>query len=204
LLAAFATGFGIGGGLIIAIGAQNAFVLRQGILRQHVLPVVLICAISDAILIIAGVAGLGALVQAVPSLLIGICIGGIAFLGWYGYLALRRALSAQAMIPEGQSVISLRAALITCMTFTWLNPHVYLDTVVLVGALSSPFDGSAKIAYALGAATASFTWFFALGYGARLLAPLFRNPRAWQVLDLLIMTVMWLIAARLGWWLWTR
>jgi L-lysine exporter family protein LysE/ArgO len=204
LFSAFATGFGIGGGLIIAIGAQNAFVLRQGILKQHVLPVVLVCAISDAVLIIAGVAGLGALVQAVPSLLVAICIGGIAFLSWYGYLALRRAMSPQIMAVEGQSAISLRAALITCATFTWLNPHVYLDTVVLVGALSAPFEGQFKIAYAIGAATASFAWFFGLGYGARLLAPVFRNPTAWRVLDLLITAVMWLIAARLGWWLWTR
>jgi L-lysine exporter family protein LysE/ArgO len=204
LFGAFATGFGIGGGLIIAIGAQNAFVLRQGILKQHVLPVVLVCAISDAILIIAGVAGLGALVQAVPSLLVAICLGGIVFLSWYGYLALRRAMTPQTMAVEGQSATSLRAALITCVTFTWLNPHVYLDTVVLVGALSSPFEGYAKIAYAIGAATASFVWFFGLGYGARLLAPVFRNPVAWRVLDLLITAVMWLIAARLGWWLWTR
>lgn len=204
LLAAFATGFGIGGGLIIAIGAQNAFVLRQGILKQHVLPVVLVCAISDAILIIAGVAGLGALVQAVPSLLVAICIGGIAFLGWYGWQALQRALAPQAMATECEATISLKGALTTCITFTWLNPHVYLDTVVLVGALSSPFMGQAKVAYAAGAATASFVWFFGLGYGARLLAPIFRNPRAWQVLDLFICAVMWLIAARLGWWLWTR
>ncbi len=204
MIGAFATGFAIGGGLIVAIGAQNAFVLRQGILKQHVLPVVLVCAISDAILIIAGVAGLGALVQAMPSLMVAICLGGIAFLGWYGWQALQRALAPQAMMPEGEATISLKAALITCMTFTWLNPHVYLDTVVLVGALSSPFLGHAKAAYAMGAATASFVWFFGLGYGARLLAPVFRNPRAWQVLDLMITAVMWLIAARLGWWLWTR
>jgi L-lysine exporter family protein LysE/ArgO len=203
LLTPFATGFGIGAGLIIAIGAQNAFVLRQGLARQHVFAVAAICAICDALLIVAGVAGLGAIIQANPSWMTIIAGGGVAFLVWYGIKALRRALSPVAMQVEGEAT-DLRQAIVTCLTFTLLNPHVYLDTVVLVGALSAPFPGTAKVAYGAGAATASFVWFFGLAYGARLLAPLFRKPAAWRALDLVIAAIMFLIAAKLGVFLWTQ
>jgi L-lysine exporter family protein LysE/ArgO len=202
MITPFVTGFGIGAGLIIAIGAQNAFVLRQGLARQHVFAVAAICAICDAVLIVAGVAGLGALIQANPSWMTVIAGGGVAFLVWYGIKALRRALSPVAMQVEGNAA-DLRTAIVTCLTFTLLNPHVYLDTVVLVGALSGPFQGPAKLAYGLGAASASFVWFFGLAYGARLLAPLFTRPAAWRVLDLIIAAIMFLIAAKLGVFLWT-
>jgi L-lysine exporter family protein LysE/ArgO len=197
--APFATGFAIGGGLIIAIGAQNAFILRQGLLKQHVFPLVLFCAISDALLIIAGVAGLGALVQQSPLALQVVAIGGALFLIWYGIKAFRRSQTAQSLDLAKAEAPSLRAALGMCAAFTWANPHVYLDTVVLVGSLSAPFSGSAKIAYAVGASTASFAWFFSLGYGARLLVPLFAKPATWRYLDLGIAAVMWLIAAKLLW-----
>jgi L-lysine exporter family protein LysE/ArgO len=200
LLTPFLTGFGIGAGLIIAIGAQNAFVLRQGLARQHVFAVATICAICDAVLIVAGVAGLGALIQANPSWMAIIAGGGVAFLVWYGIKALRRALSPVAMQVEGNAA-DLRTAVVTCLTFTLLNPHVYLDTVVLVGALSAPFQDAAKFVY--GAASASFVWFFGLAYGARLLAPLFTKSAAWRVLDLVIAAIMFLIAGKLGVFLWT-
>ncbi|MFM2421661.1 MAG: hypothetical protein RL291_191 [Pseudomonadota bacterium] len=197
LASPFATGFAIGGGLIIAIGAQNAFLLRQGLLKQHVLPLVLFCAISDALLIIAGVAGLGALVERNPVLLKVTAIGGALFLAWYGLKAFRRAWTVQSLELATEAAPSLARALSMCAAFTWANPHVYLDTVVLVGSLAAPYQGAERSAYAAGASTASFVWFFSLGYGARLLVPLFQKPRTWKILDLGIAAVMWLIAAKL-------
>jgi L-lysine exporter family protein LysE/ArgO len=184
VLSPFLTGFAIGGSLIIAIGAQNAFVLRQGIKREHVFAVALFCALSDAALIALGVAGLGALIEAVPGLLIGITLFGIAFLLWYGLAAARRAANPSALQVGDGGPLSLRAALSACAAFTLLNPHVYLDTVILVGSLAAPFSGPARWAYGLGAASASFAWFFSLAYGARLLTPVFARPLAWRVLDL--------------------
>ena len=197
--AAFFTGFFLGASLIIAIGAQNAFILRQGLLRQHVFILCLICAVSDALLIAAGVAGLGAIIERSPTLLTIIRIGGAAFLFWYASVALRRALSPEAMDLSGEGEGSLKKALATCLAFTFLNPHVYLDTVLLVGSLSAPFEGNARLAYGIGAMSASFAWFFSLGYGARLLAPVFRKRRAWQVLDFFIAAVMALIGISLLW-----
>ncbi len=203
MLSSFATGFGVGFGLIVAIGAQNAFVLRQGILRQHVFAVVAICAVSDALLIAAGVMGLGRLVQSSPILLKLVTGGGIAFLLWYGWLALSRALKPAAL-DAGQAVAaaSLKAAITTCLLLTFANPHVYLDTVVLIGAISAGYEGALKQAFMIGAMVSSLVWFAGLGYGARLLAPIFARPLAWRVLDLVICAVMWLIALRLAWWLW--
>lgn len=192
------TGFGIGLGLIVAIGAQNAFVLRQGLVRRHVLPVVLVCAVSDALLIAAGVAGLGTLVSSSPVLLTVATWGGAAFLVAYGLFALKRALAPAALdATDGGAQDNLAKALAACLAFTFLNPHVYLDTVILVGSLSAPFSGADKLAYAIGAMSASFAWFFSLGFGARLLAPLFAKPTAWRVLDLLIAAIMFAIAAKL-------
>lgn len=200
LLQAGITGFLIGFGLIVAIGAQNAFVLRQGLARRHVFAVCLFCALSDATLILAGVAGLGVFIQGSPTLLAVATLGGAAFLVVYGALAARRALSPGTLeAAAGPGETSLKATIATAAGFTFLNPHVYLDTVVLVGALSAPFAGAAKIAYAVGAMSASFTWFFALGYGARLLAPVFARPQAWRALDAFIAVVMWAIAAKLVW-----
>ena len=195
--AAALQGFLLGATLIVAIGAQNAFVLRQGLLRRHVLPICLVCAASDALLIAAGVAGLGTLVQSSPRLLTVVTFGGAVFLIVYGLVAFRRAWSGSSMAVEAGEGAGLRAALATVLALTFLNPHVYLDTVVLLGSLSGRYEGDARLAYALGAMAASFAWFFALGYGARLLAPVFARPAAWRVLDLGIGLVMWAIAAKL-------
>jgi L-lysine exporter family protein LysE/ArgO len=197
----FLSGFLIGGGLIIAIGAQNAFVLRQGIRREHVFLLALTCALADALLIILGVAGLGALIQSFPALLVGVTLFGIAFLLWYGWNAARRALNPTALEVDEGGPVPLGQALRTCLALTFLNPHVYLDTVILVGALAAPYSGPARLAYTLGAITASFSWFFALGYGARVLTPLFRKPAAWRILDAVIAVVMVSIATKLALWL---
>lgn len=194
----FLTGFLIGAGLIVAIGAQNAFVLRQGLARRHVLPVVAVCAGSDAVLIALGVAGLGRLVTASPLLLEVATWGGAAFLGGYAVIAFRRALRPGVLGPDEGRALGLGGAVAACLAFTWLNPHVYLDTVVLVGSLSARFEGAARLAYAAGAMAASVLWFAALGYGARLLAPLFARPAAWRMLDGLIGLVMALLAAMLA------
>ncbi|MCT4555621.1 MAG: LysE/ArgO family amino acid transporter [Pelagimonas sp.] len=191
----FFAGFALGLSLILAIGAQNAFVLRQGLRRMHVLPVVLVCALSDALLIAAGVAGFGALAEAVPGLEFWMRIFGAAFLLWYGARTLLSAWRGGATLEAASGSQSLRAAVLTCLALTWLNPHVYLDTVVLLGAISAQYE--ARVVFAIGAMSASFVFFFSLGYGARALAPVFARPRAWQVLDLLIGLTMWAIAAKL-------
>ena len=192
-LQAAVTGFLLGLGLIVAIGAQNAFVLRQGLLRRHVLVVTTLCALSDAVLIAAGVAGLGGLVARSPTLLTVATLGGAAFLLAYGLLAARRALRPARLTAAEEGEAGLGRA----VAFTFLNPHVYLDTVVLVGSLSARYAGEARFAFALGAMTASFLWFYSLGFGARLLAPLFARPAAWRVLDGLIACVMVAIALSL-------
>jgi L-lysine exporter family protein LysE/ArgO len=188
------SGFFLGASLIIAIGAQNAFILRQGLLRQHVFVLSLICALSDALLIAAGVAGLGALISASPQLIRLVTIGGAIFLLAYGVLALRRAFRPQVLTAAASGEGSLKLAIAACLAFTFLNPHVYLDTVLLVGSLSAGYQGAARIAYGAGAALASFVWFFGLGYGARLLQPVFARPAAWRVLDVMIAVVMTAIA----------
>ena len=194
-MSASLVGFATGLTLIVAIGAQNAFVLRQGIRREHVLPVVLVCALADAILISAGVAGLGVLVTKHPVVTEVIRYGGAAFLIGYGALAIRRAFSPGTLVAGDQAAGTLRTALLTCLGFTFLNPHVYLDTVVLLSSLANRHDG--PWLFAAGAVTASFTWFFALGYGAKRLSGFFARPRAWQILDVSIAAVMFALAARL-------
>ncbi len=187
-------GFGLGLSLILAIGAQNAFVLRQGLRRLHVLPVVLVCAISDAILIAAGVAGFGALAEAIPGLEFWMRVFGATFLGWYGARTLWSAWQGGQALEAGGESQSLRAAVFTVLALTWLNPHVYLDTVVLLGAISAQYDA---LPFALGAMSASFAFFFTLGYGARALAPIFARPTAWRILDVIIALTMWAIALKL-------
>lgn len=196
-LAAASQGFALGGSLIVAIGAQNAFVLRHGLRREHVLPIVAFCIVADALLMLAGVAGLASVLGHRPALARVLTVGGAMFLCAYGLRALWRALRPGAMrvADDGQSV-TLGAALSQCAAFTLLNPHVYLDTVLLVGSLGARW-GDARWWFAAGAAAASIVWFAALGYGARLLAPLFARPRAWQALDLLIGVVMLALAASL-------
>ncbi|MEO1747102.1 MAG: LysE/ArgO family amino acid transporter [Pseudomonadota bacterium] len=189
-------GFFLGASLIIAIGAQNAFILRLGLARQHVLVCCLICALSDALLIVAGVAGLGTLISG-NTVLLGIAKwGGIAFLTAYAFFAFHRAWKPQAM-DAGKSVPdagSLKAAVATCLALTFLNPHVYLDTVILLGSISTRYDDTVRPLFAAGAVLASFVWFFSLGYGARLLQPLFAKPVSWRVLDIGIGCVMLTIA----------
>ncbi|WP_238364334.1 LysE/ArgO family amino acid transporter [Mesobacterium pallidum] len=184
-------GFSLGFSLILAIGAQNAFVLRAGLRRAHVFAICLTCALSDAVLIAAGVAGFGALATAVPGLEWGMRLFGAAFLFWYGARAFLAAWRGGAALEAEGQVGSLRAALLTCLALTWLNPHVYLDTVVLLGSIAA--QASSRPAFAAGAMTASFVFFFSLGYGARLLAPLFARPVAWRLLDALVGAVMWAI-----------
>ncbi|MEL6921296.1 MAG: LysE/ArgO family amino acid transporter [Pseudomonadota bacterium] len=189
-------GFFLGASLIIAIGAQNAFILRLGLMRQHAFVCCLICALSDALLIVAGVAGLGTLISGIDTLLGVAKWGGIAFLTAYALFAFRRALKPQALEAEtaAPDAGSLRAAVATCLALTFLNPHVYLDTVILLGSISTRYNADLRPLFAAGAVAASFVWFFSLGYGARLLQPLFAKPRSWRVLDGLIGCVMLAIA----------
>lgn len=186
----FMSGFFLGASLIIAIGAQNAFVLRQGLLQKHVFVICLICAASDALLISLGVTGLGLLVEKLPWLISIITLAGAAFLFVYGAMAVKRVFLPQSMESLKENRLSLRAVVLTCLAFTFLNPHVYLDTFILIGGISASYDGNLKLAFTLGAMIASFVWFFSLGYGARLLAPFFEKPNSWQVLDGLIAIVM--------------
>lgn len=198
LASATAAGFVTGAGLIIAIGAQNAFVLRQGLQRRHVGLVVSLCALSDILLIVLGVAGIGALVQQWPQLLQTLRFGGAAFLAWYGLQAAQRAWHGTSALSADQgSETSRRHVLLACLAFTWLNPHVYLDTMVLLGSLSTRYPGMAQWAFGLGACAASLVWFSALGFGARLLQPVFRKPAAWRVLDGAIAMFMLILSALL-------
>lgn len=196
-MTALVSGFTLGLGLIIAIGAQNAFVLRQGLKREHVFIVCLVCALSDALLIAAGVAGFGFIVSRFPWLIEAMRYGGAAFLILYGVRSAIAAFrSAETLVAAAESAGSLRTAVLTCLAFTWLNPHVYLDTVVLLGSISTQF-GAEKPLFALGAMTGSFAFFFALGYGAQLLRPLFASVMAWRLLDGATALVMFAIAGRL-------
>lgn len=189
-------GFLLGFSLILAIGAQNAFILRQGLKGEYVLPLVLTCAISDALLIAAGVAGFGALVLAFPLVVSLAKWGGAAFLIVYGTISFRSALRANdALETSGNTASSFMAAISTCLLFTWANPHVYLDTVVLLGGISAQYE--MPWWFGSGAIVSSFVFFFSLGYGAKLLRPFFTSTRAWRVLDIIVGLVMWAIAAKL-------
>ena len=182
-------GFFLGASLIIAIGAQNAFVLRQGLVARHVGPVVAICALSDALLISLGAAGMGSLVNASAGLFVGLAFAGAAFLAWYGIGAARRMLTPSILEAGGGDGLSLRAAVTTVLLLTWANPHVYLDTVVLLGALANEHrDG--RWLFGVGAVAASTVWFTSLGYGATRLSRLFAKPMTWRVLDAAIAATM--------------
>ncbi|MBP1326670.1 L-lysine exporter family protein LysE/ArgO [Leucobacter exalbidus] len=191
-------GIGSGLSLIMAIGAQNAFVLRQGIRREHVLPVVLICGLTDALLETLGVAGIGFVIERAPAVLEIVRWGGVAFLLWYAWTAVRRAMKPQALVVEGESAGSLKRTVLACLAITYLNPHVYLDTMVLMGSIGNAQGDPAKWWFALGGALASVMWFFALGYGARMLTRFFATPKSWQILDGFVALVMLVIAARLA------
>ncbi|MFI5839927.1 LysE/ArgO family amino acid transporter [Catenuloplanes sp. NPDC051500] len=181
-------GFGFSLTLIVAIGAQNAFVLRQGLRREHVLAVVVACAVSDALLISIGIAGLGVVISEAPLALAIVRWGGAAFLLCYAVMAARRALRPAALAPADRPPATLRATLLACLAFTFLNPHVYLDTVVLLGAIAH--QDSHQWLFGAGAIIASLTWFTALGFGAHRLAPLLARPLAWRVVDGVIAAVM--------------
>ena len=214
MLSSLTAGFGLGLSLIVAIGAQNLFVLRQGVRREHVLAVVAVCAVSDAVLIALGVSGIGAIVTAVPWLLDVVRWAGAAFLVGYGVLAARRALRpsgevlrVEAAGPATAGAVSTTvrtraatttrtAAVLTCLALTWLNPHVYLDTVFLLGSVAAT-HGDARGVFGIGAATASVVWFTALGFGSRYLGRWLDSPRAGRVLDAVIALVMWGLALSL-------
>ncbi len=197
MTAALASGFVLGLSLILVIGAQNAFVIRQGIRGEHVLPVCAAFAVSDAILIAVGVAGFGAIVTAYPDFEELMRIGGAVFLFLYGARAMWKSIGGKNYDASSTPIESrLWPTLVTGLALTWLNPHVYLDTVVLLGTLSTTYDSNAT-AFGVGACLASIFFFFLLGYGAKLMKPMFSSSRAWRILDFLIATVMWTIAVGL-------
>jgi len=190
-------GFAIGGGLIIAIGAQNAFVLRQALTKRHVLLVVLFCALTDALLVTLGAVGLHLIARGSDAMLLLIAIVGSAFLFWQGLAAARRALRPGMLEPGLGSAQTARQALAMVAAVTLLNPHVYLDTMIFVGGISASYAPRLQPWFVAGVIISSFAWFFSLGYGARALSPLFCNPKAWRMLDIGIAVVMWLIAVQL-------
>lgn len=218
MLTPLLAGLGLGFSLIVAIGAQNLFVLRQGIRREHLLAVVAVCALSDAVLILLGVSGIGLVLNAVPWLIVVVRWAGAAFLVGYGVLAARRALRpsgetlrVSASTPDATSSpdavsggggtalrtrTTLTATVLTCLALTWLNPHVYLDTVFLLGSVAST-HGDGRWAFAVGACVASLVWFSALGFGSRYLGRWLDTPRAWRILDAVIAVVMFAIALSL-------
>jgi L-lysine exporter family protein LysE/ArgO len=197
VLAPLVTGLLTGLSLIIAIGAQNAFVLRQGLVREHVGVVVAICAVADAVLIVAGVAGIGTIVERAPVAIDVVRWLGVAFLTWYGVRSLLQARHAGALEAARDRSLTRRSAVVQVTALTFLNPHVYLDTVLLLGSLAAHEGPTGRWWFAAGAAAASLAWFTGLGYGARLLSPLLAKRRAWQVLDVLIGLTMLGIAVSL-------
>lgn len=198
-LKALGAGLALSFTLIVAIGAQNAFVLRQGVLRQHVGPVVLFCLLADAALMTLGVLGAAVMQRALPLMTPVMTLAGAAFLLVYGARALQRAAKASSLRAGSGERLTLGAALAQCAAFTLLNPHVYLDTVVLVGTVGAGYDAAVRGWFVLGACVASAVWFIALGYGARLLTPWFASPRAWRWLDTGVGLTMWALAAGLLW-----
>lgn len=197
IFAPLLAGLGSGLSLIVAIGAQNAFVLRQGIRREHVLGVVVLCALSDAVLIFAGVAGVGALVSAAPWVLVVARWAGAVFLVAYAVLALGRAAHPAALTASGEGTVSRASVLATAAALTWLNPHVYLDTMVLLGTIANAQGDPGRWFFAAGAVVGSLLWFPFLGFGARVLAGFFARPASWRVLDVLVAVVMLLVATGL-------
>ena len=193
-MGAFWQGLGLGAGLIIAIGAQNAFVLRQGLKKQHVFLVAFVCTLCDAALITLGVAGFGSVVSSRPLLTQAAAWGGAVFLFIYGLRAFWAVFKVRGLEAQGGAALSGRDAVLTTLGVSLLNPHVYLDTVVLLGGIGGQFTGQSRVFYGVGAVTASGLWFFGLAYGATRLGPLFRRPLSWRILDALIGVIMWRIA----------
>jgi L-lysine exporter family protein LysE/ArgO len=194
----------MGAGLIIAIGAQNAFVLRQGIAREHHLLLAIFCSVSDALLIAAGVLGMGVLFTAHRHLTFAFAIGGTAYLLWFAFTSFRAAYRGNVLNVTGTRAKSSRTKiLLTIAALTWLNPHVYIDTVVMLGSFGASRPAFARPFFAAGAICASFIWFFSLAYGGRILAPLFRKPRAWRLLDCAVGILMLYISARMAQFAWS-
>lgn len=197
MLQTYFTGAALGAGLIIAIGAQNAFILSLGLKRQHAIKAALVCALSDALLILAGVAGLGSLIASNTLATTVAALGGAAFLVAYAAFALRRALSPTALSARTETQTPWPTILAQTLAVTFLNPHVYLDTVVLLGSISAQFDDEARPFFAAGAVSASFAWFLTLAGAASLLAPYLARPSTWRVIDILTALVMLIIAWQL-------
>lgn len=198
LILPYMQGLGTGAGLIIAIGAQNAFVLSQSIRKNHHLTVCLVCSICDAVLITLGVLGTGELIAANPMLLKPAAWGGAAFLGWYGFNSFRSAMKGGRLDEDEVSETNVRSLISLTLAITLLNPHVYLDTVVMVGSISGQYSGDGRYAFGFGAISASFLWFYTLGLGGQALAPLFRRRQTWRILDTIIGITMWTIAYSLA------
>ncbi|RVU05818.1 amino acid transporter [Novosphingobium umbonatum] len=198
ILIPFSAGFALCAALIVAIGAQNLFVLRQGLLRQHVGPVVAFCIAADASLITLGVSGVAAFLRSMPQLTSALSLGGAGFLGWYGVQAFHRMARGEAVNADAGTRQRLGQVLATLAGFTFLNPHVYLDTVLLMGAAGATYPAPLRVHFIAGAASASACWFLLLGYGARLLQPVFARPLAWRVLDGLVGVTMLGMAAMLA------
>ena len=191
----FLTGLLLGGSLIIAIGSQNAYVLKQGLIRSHIFIICLICALSDALLITIGTTGIGTIIEKHPDWLKAITWFGAIYLFIFGIMSFRAALSNQTLDAASTNTSqNIKIILSTVLALTFLNPHVYLDTVLLIGSIASPYVSTERIYFTLGAISASFIWFFSLGYGARLLIPLFKKTSAWKFLNSLIGIIMWWIA----------
>lgn len=197
LLTPFIQGFGASGGLIVAIGAQNAFVLSQGVRGNHPLAIAMICILCDSILITTGIAGVGTIVNGNPSVAQWISWGGAGFLFVYGCNSLRSAFTGGSLKTSDQAIQSLGAAILTTLAVSLLNPHVYLDTVVLLGGISSRFQGENLLLFWAGSVLASILWFLCLSLGARMLAPLFQKKLSWLILDTLVCLTMWAIALTL-------
>lgn len=196
-MTAFISGFGMGGGLIVAIGAQNAFVLTQSVRRNHHLAVAALCTLCDAILVSLGVTGVGAMVASNPTLGAAAAWGGAAFLIWYGFTALKSAVQGGSMDTNEESGKGLKHTLMLTLAVTLLNPHVYLDTIVLMGSVSGQFPVPDRYAFGAGAVFASMCWFLTLSIGGQMLAPLFKRPITWRILDSVVCLTMWSIAASL-------
>lgn len=196
MLTTIIQGFFVSFGLIVAIGAQNAYVLKQGLLKQHIFWVCLVCFLCDFTLLSLGVLGLGSLIGQNKIATLSLAIFGAVFLLWYGFRSFRSAYQggANLSVDGTHSQATLKQTIATTLALTLLNPHVYLDTLVLVGSIASPLATTEKYQFLIGAVFASALWFFGLGYGARLLIPLFAKPNTWRVLDGFIGVVMWVIA----------
>jgi len=194
-------GFSLGASLIIAIGSQNAFVLRQGLLREYVFTICTICFMCDALLILLGVGGFGRLVASSNNLMLAARWGGALFLFYYGVRCFRAAFKNQILSVDESTnpAAGLTWAVVTTLALTLLNPHVYLDTIILLGSIAGQLPAEERLAFAIGAVFASLSWFYGLGYGARVLSPLFRKQLSWKILDLLIGIIMWVIAGNLIW-----